>query len=137
MFQLFQRFAEPLCFVWDDSCRFCARSKNLAQALDWLHRLHIVGQSEVGDVLPEWVVGYTPEEGSKGLFIRSLGETPKAYYGFFAVRRLVWVLPIAWITLPFWYLPGVSWVGQKVYAWIAANRQKLGGCNGDGSCEAI
>lgn len=133
--KLFKRFTQPLCFVWDDSCRFCEQSKNKAQWLDWCNRLQIVGQSKVTTVPPAWVEGYNPELGDKGMFIRPIGEPSKAYYGFYALRRLVWALPLTWVTVPVWYIPGVPWVGERIYAWIAANRKRFGGCNTDNTCD--
>lgn len=132
---LFKRFRQRLCFVWDDSCRFCERSKDKAKWLDWLDRLEVVGQSQVATVDPDWVEGYTPEQGDKGMFIRPIAKPSKAYYGFYALRRLVWALPLTWVTIPFWYIPGVPWTGERVYAWIAANRKRFGGCKPDGTCD--
>jgi predicted DCC family thiol-disulfide oxidoreductase YuxK len=32
-----------------------------------------------------------------------------------------------WLLAPFMTLPGISWIGRKIYAWIAANRFRLSG----------
>ena len=39
------------------------------------------------------------------------------------VRRLRYLRRIAWL----YHVPGIHWLTRAIYAWIAANRQSLGG----------
>jgi predicted DCC family thiol-disulfide oxidoreductase YuxK len=46
---------------------------------------------------------------------------------------MAWRLPLLWAVAPLLYLPGVPWLGQKVYLWVARNRFNLVPCH-DGGC---
>jgi predicted DCC family thiol-disulfide oxidoreductase YuxK len=50
------------------------------------------------------------------------------YGGYQAIRWLAWRLPLTWLIAPFLYLPGMTYLGQKVYLWIARNRFKIIPC---------
>jgi predicted DCC family thiol-disulfide oxidoreductase YuxK len=45
-----------------------------------------------------------------------------AHAGFDAYRRMTWLLPIAWATAPFLYVPGVRPIGRRAYGRIARSR---------------
>ncbi len=44
-----------------------------------------------------------------------------------AVPLLLDYLPGGRLLKPFFHVPGVPWVADRVYAWVAANRHRLGG----------
>lgn len=46
--------------------------------------------------------------------------------GYFAFKRVLRSLPLAWPLLPLFYVPGSSLIGPRVYAWVARNRRKFG-----------
>ena len=43
-------------------------------------------------------------------------------------------LPLLWLSAPLLYLPGVPWLGQCIYLWVARNRFNLVPCR-DGVCD--
>lgn len=49
----------------------------------------------------------------------------RLYGGFFAFRRLAWVMPMLYVLLPLMYLPLAGWIGPAVYKIIAQNRYLL------------
>ena len=51
-------------------------------------------------------------------------ETPdgKIYGGFFAFRKLVWLVPMLYVMIPLVYFPGSGLVGPWVYRWVASHR---------------
>ncbi len=62
--------------------------------------------------------------------------TPKRdrlHHGFGAFRWMAWRLPLLWLVAPLLYLPGVPYLGQRVYLWIAKRRYRLVPCR-DGVC---
>lgn len=127
--QFVQRFNTPVCLIWDDSCKFCERSKIIISFFDIRKRVFPVGKSKRMTVPEEWTKGYDDNAFEKGLFVRGLGHDDRPAYGFYALRRLCWCLPIGWLFLPLLYIPGIPWIGAKLYAWVAKNRKKLGGCS--------
>src|SRR5262249_54144697 len=50
----------------------------------------------------------------------------RRYRGFFAFRRIVRGMPLLWPLLALLYFPGSGRLGPRVYAWVAANRHRLG-----------
>ena len=44
------------------------------------------------------------------------------YGGYRAIRWLAWRLPMTWLVAPMLYLPGMTFIGQKIYLWVARNR---------------
>ena len=60
------------------------------------------------------------------------GQTVTA--GFKGFRTIAGRLPAWWPLYPFLFGPGVPWVGQRVYLWVAKNRFNLVPCD-DGQCQ--
>ena len=50
------------------------------------------------------------------------------YGGYRAIRWLAWRLPATWLIAPLLYLPGMTWLGQKLYMAVARNRFKIIPC---------
>ncbi len=46
--------------------------------------------------------------------------------GFDAYRAIAWSLPLAWPIAPLLWVPGVPWLGRRVYAAVAARRHRSG-----------
>jgi len=46
----------------------------------------------------------------------------RVHSGFDAYRSIAWVTPAGWPFLPFLYVPGVPWIGRRIYRYVAANR---------------
>jgi predicted DCC family thiol-disulfide oxidoreductase YuxK len=90
--------------IYDGECGFCRSSVRLIQVMDLWGKLE-----------------YTP--GPKGMS-EMLLDIPegKTYGGFFAFRRLVWMLPMLYPMIPVVYFPGAGILGPLVYRWVARNR---------------
>lgn len=103
---------------YDGDCGFCTRSAVVLDAMDVMKRLRIVNFREpaVQKEYPELDLERAEEE----LLLKS----PKGrwYGGFFAFRWMFWRLPAMWPAAPLCYLPGVPWVGVRVYKWVADHR---------------
>jgi len=104
--------------IYDGDCGFCRSSVRALQVMDLWGKLE-----------------YVP--GPKGLSEMRL-EFPdgKTYGGFFAFRRLVWMLPMLYPLVIVAYFPGAGCLGPLAYRWIARNRSVFPvhhSCSG-GSC---
>ena len=118
--------------LYDGACPLCRKSVALLRRLDWLGRLHDQNAREV-EKLPPCREPLDPGR----LLVEMHVVTPdrrRAYAGFRAFRWLAWRLPAVAPFAPLLYLPGVPWVGSKVYRWVAKNRFQLVPC-GDGGCK--
>lgn len=105
--------------LYDGQCGLCIRSVKRLQAMDCFGAVQPVDFHTVPDVAtlhPD----LTPERcRSRMQLIEPSGRLSE---GFLSVRRLSWRLPWLWPLLPFVYLPGAAWVGQRVYDWVATRR---------------
>ncbi|QEL15967.1 thiol-disulfide oxidoreductase DCC family protein [Limnoglobus roseus] len=118
--------------LYDGDCAFCQRSVRILKSLDWFHRLQFQSARET-DKLPATTV---PLDHQK--LIEEMHVVPpdrnRAYAGFSAFRWMAWRLPATTLLAPFLYIPGVLWLGNRAYRWVARNRFKLMPC-GDGGCQ--
>jgi predicted DCC family thiol-disulfide oxidoreductase YuxK len=63
-------------------------------------------------------------------------DSQHLYGGYRAIRWLAWRLPMTWLVAPLLYLPGMLWLGQKIYLWVARNRFKIIPCE-HGVCTVL
>jgi predicted DCC family thiol-disulfide oxidoreductase YuxK len=49
----------------------------------------------------------------------------RVYIGYEGVRHIVQYLPLAFWLHPLLFLPGITWLGPRIYAWIAAHRYAI------------
>jgi predicted DCC family thiol-disulfide oxidoreductase YuxK len=113
--------------LYDGQCPLCQRSVRLLRRLDWMGRLDYLDARK-----PETVPAGTPPLDSARLLEEMHVVTParRVLHGFAALRWLAWRLPLLWLLAPFLYIPGVPWLGQKLYLWVARNRLHLVPCHG-------
>jgi predicted DCC family thiol-disulfide oxidoreductase YuxK len=119
--------------LYDGECRFCQKSVRLLQRLDWFRRVHCQNCRDVPNLPP------CAEPLDAARMLEEMHVVPpardRALAGFPAVRWLLWRLPLTAPFVPLLYIPGVPWIGQKVYLKIAANRYGLVPCDETGTCK--
>ena len=106
--------------LYDGGCGMCNRSVQRLLKLDALRRLRFADID--GDW--EWLARDFPSLDHDACLaeMHVITKDAKTFAGFDAFRSLAWVLPACWPLLPFLYVPGVPWVGRRVYRRIAAGR---------------
>lgn len=114
--------------LYDGQCAFCRKSVAILRRLDWLGRLRYVDARDSGS-LPENARAFAPERLLEEMHLLT-PEGGRVHHGFAAFRWMAWRLPLLWPAAPFLYLPGVPWLGQKLYLWVARNRFDLVPCHG-------
>ena len=122
----------PIDVLYDGWCPLCQRTVRLLTALDLFERLqlHDFRKMDVDAYARRRGVAVTAAALEREMFIVSQG---RAYAGFSGYRVLALALPALWVAAPFLFLPGVSWVGSRVYGYVARNRTALLVC--DSHCE--
>lgn len=129
---------EQLIAIWDGSCGFCRRTKELVERvdfepiLDWRKQ-----QSGIGDRY-----GITREQLRQALYVIGAGWIASGYN---ATRRIILHLPLFWMTLLtlLVFVPGANGkrvavglaicflsplsnpVGNLIYRWVARHRHEL------------
>ena len=111
---------------YDGDCAFCCKSIELLKKLDWLGKLDYVNvRDETQPILKELPILGAPL--LEQMHVVPVGSQ-RLYGGYSAIRWLAWRLPMTWLVAPFLYLPGMTYLGQKFYLWIARNRFKIVPC---------
>jgi predicted DCC family thiol-disulfide oxidoreductase YuxK len=123
---------QPALLLYDGLCPLCQKSIKVLRRLDWLGKLAYQNARDV-----ERVPSMDPPLQLERMLEEMHLVTPdgqSVYVGFYAFRWLAWRLPLLIPLAPLLYLPGMPWLGGKVYRWVARNRFNLVPCN-DGQCQ--
>lgn len=103
---------------YDGRCGLCRVSVRWLRRLDWARRLAFV---DMTSLRPE-ELPVAPEQADRGMPMRT--ASGRVLVGFDAVRhalaRTPMGAPLAWVM----YVPGVSWVGRRVYGMVARHRRR-------------
>jgi len=108
--------------LYDGRCGFCLESVKRLRVLDlfgWADPLDFHAQPDVAKLHPD----LSPERCRSEMVL--LERDGRLSGGFGAFKRLARRLPLLWPLVPLVYLPGASWVGTRLYRWVAAHRYLL------------
>ena len=117
--------------LFDGACPLCRRSVSILKKLDWLAALHYQDARDLKN-LPAAEVELNAKKMLEEMHLLT-PDRKHAPAGFKAFRWIAWRLPLLMPLAPFLYIPGVPWLGNRVYLWIAKNRFRLVPCK-DGVC---
>jgi predicted DCC family thiol-disulfide oxidoreductase YuxK len=113
-------------------CLICQQTRRVVTALDWRRRIEWVDihqRSEVERHLPD--ADFSDLMGQ----IHVLSDAATLDRGYFGTRRLLKELPLAYPVWLLLHLPGMTWLGQRIYAFIARNRYAINRAFGVAICE--
>jgi predicted DCC family thiol-disulfide oxidoreductase YuxK len=117
--------------LYDGDCPFCLKSISIVKSLDWFKRLDFMSCREP-DKIPLNTANLDAQRMIEEMHLLT-PDRRRAYPGFYAFRWMASRLPLCWFIWPLLFLPGVPYLGKKVYRWIAKNRFKIVPCH-DGVC---
>lgn len=117
--------------LFDGTCPLCINSVRLLKALDWLGRVHYQNARDL-DRLPPCDEPLVPKRLLEEMHLVP-PDRKSALAGFRAFRWLAWRLPLGVLVAPLLYLPGVLWLGNRIYLLVAKNRYNLIAC-AEGVC---
>ncbi|PYL01235.1 MAG: hypothetical protein DME19_02340 [Verrucomicrobia bacterium] len=107
--------------LYDDQCPMCTFQMRVMTWLDWFNVTSLLPMSDprAKEVAP----GLKPEDLSAA--IHCVAENGRIYRGARCIRyvgmRMPLLVPLALIL----WIPGVIWVAEKIYTWVARNRYIL------------
>lgn len=107
--------------LYDGLCPLCNRTIRTLGAVDLFTRLEFLDfrRLDLNQYNHRHRLALTPEELDREMYVISQGRPYVGYYGY---RVLSMALPVLWPFVPMLFLPGVSWVGERIYGYIARNR---------------
>lgn len=107
---------------FDGACGLCVRSTRVLRALDWFGRLEFQDQNALSDeALP-----VARDAALRGIPMRT--RDGRTLVGYPAMRRALLQTVLGCVPALVMYVPGVSHVGQRVYARVAASRARGVSC---------
>lgn len=109
--------------IYDGACPLCIRSMAMVAYLDWFRSVRYLDLMD-WDVVSKSHPRFDKKAGLEEMHVIDL-RTGKLYKGFFGFRRLARQTPLLWLLLPFFYIPGISIVGERVYSVVAGSRLRL------------
>ncbi|MFN0132685.1 MAG: thiol-disulfide oxidoreductase DCC family protein [Phycisphaerales bacterium] len=102
-----------VCY-YDGDCGLCQGTVRVLRGLDWLGRL------EFRDMLAEADLPVALEEAMRGMPMRT--REGRVLVGYPAVRRALAQTPVGLLPGLLMYVPGLAWIGSRVYGEIARRR---------------
>ena len=117
--------------LYDGLCPFCQRAVRLLKRLDWLRQTHCQDCRDTAH-LPPCAEPLEPKKLLEQMHVVT-PDRKHALAGYRAVRWMAWRMPLTLPIAPLLYVPGVPWLGNKLYLWVAKNRYDLVPCD-DGGC---
>jgi len=120
--------------LYDGHCPLCIRTVRALRVFDLFARLDCLDfrRLDLAEYNRRHTFALTIEDLDREMYVISRGQASVGYYGY---RVLAAALPAFWPLCPWLFLPGVSWVGERVYGVIARNRLALVHC--DSHCPIV
>ena len=115
---------------YDGECGFCTLCVRVLKPCDFFRRVAWVPYQD----LPEPPAGLTWEDLDQAAYLEvrtggasgdEAGSPTRLYRGYYAFRMLTLRLPPLFPLAMVAWLPGVNRLGERAYAWVAANRYRI------------
>jgi len=104
--------------LYDGNCGLCLRSMFFLSLCDWLKKVSW-RNFRLAAVQKKEAIGFKAIDLKREMHVLVGKRVTTGFDGF---RTLARRLPPLWPLVPFLYVPGVPWIGRKIYARIAARR---------------
>lgn len=112
--------------IYDGECGFCLRLMQVLRRLDWFGRLDLRPATEAEEGLAGMGVTLGVTREALGEAVHCVTASGRVCRGVDCLRRAGLRTPLlAPLALLLW-IPGVSWVADRVYARVSRNRRWLG-----------
>ena len=118
--------------LYDGECPLCRRGVRILAKLDWLKRFHCQNCRDTAN-LPPCAEPRVPEKLIEQMHVVT-PDRRHPYVGYKALRWMAWRLPLTVLIAPLLYVPGMLWLGNRAYLWVAKNRFDLVPCDHTGTC---
>jgi predicted DCC family thiol-disulfide oxidoreductase YuxK len=119
--------------LFDGDCGICSWSSDRANEIDRDTRWEIVPyQAWSEEALAPWGLDYE----ACGQYLRVLMPDGTVHSGVFGIMRFLLDHPrTAWLAVPVYMIPPVTWAAALVYEFVARNRRKVSLALGMDACK--
>lgn len=119
----------PRRLTFDGDCVLCVRATGVLHRLDVFGRIRIIDFRKSEEL--ENLCGLDSQRLEKEMLLEDKGGWTG---GFRAFRSMLSALPLLWFLIPVANLPGMAFIGDRLYGVVARNRYVLFGRCSDASC---
>lgn len=108
--------------IFDGRCVICQGTRRVVRALDWLKRVEFLdlhAHEQVAHRYPQLDAAAMMGE------IHVVDGRGGLYRGFLGTRRMLRELPLGWPLWALLHLPGMTWLGGRIYRFIAHRRYSI------------
>jgi predicted DCC family thiol-disulfide oxidoreductase YuxK len=107
--------------LYDGHCHICIRTIRVLKFFDLFNRLECLDFRllNLAEYNHRHQLALTIEDLDREMYVIRQGQP---YVGYRAYRLLSLALPAFWPLVPLLFFPGITWMGERVYAYIARNR---------------
>jgi predicted DCC family thiol-disulfide oxidoreductase YuxK len=116
----------PYLVAYDGNCVFCIRVVGLAHRLDIFRRFDFIDFRD-----PQQLTSCPDLDPARAEQKMQLKLRSHWIEGFQAFRFMTTRMPLLWCLFVFISLPGMNWLGERIYAWVSSHRYLILG----GTCE--
>ncbi len=123
--------------LFDGSCFICRAAGSIIKSLDWMNRIEFLDLHELheSETLPSCFSKLDDAQLMGEIHV--LDSDGRRCVGYDGIRRLLKEVPLG---MPVWlllHLPGLDWIGRRVYRFIAGNRYRIRlGCESSSAASA-
>ncbi len=116
-----------LTVLFDGQCPLCIRSVTTVDFLDWRGKF-VFRDVNVWEGIARDYPGLDPQRSLEEMQLMvPRADRYEALAGFYAFRKIAQHLPLGMLVWPLLFIPGVPWVGTRVYRFVASHRKRSAG----------
>lgn len=108
--------------LYDGNCVICQGTRNVIQSLDWMNRVEFLNLHDHQAVTFRYP--HLDQQAMMGE-IHVVDQQGNVFAGFEGTRRMLKEVPPGFPLWALLHLPGMMWVGSRVYRFIAKNRYRI------------
>jgi predicted DCC family thiol-disulfide oxidoreductase YuxK len=114
------RFLQTRSVLYDGGCGMCIRMLRILHYLDVFRSVVPYDAANDWPAIQRKFPGISHDAAMRDMHV--VTADGRIYRGFDAFRSMAVAMPMAWLILPLLYIPGIPWLGRRIYRRIADNR---------------
>ena len=105
--------------IFDGRCVICQMTRRIITTLDWRRRVTFLDLHDAEAIRRRY-----PQLSDADLMgeIHVIDGDGRVFAGFRGTHRLLRSVPVGWPIWALLHLPGMMWLGNRLYRWIARHR---------------
>src|SRR5574341_2176045 len=116
-----------LAVLFDGQCPLCMRSVTIVDCFDWRGKFVFRDVNDWEQISRDFPGLDQHKSLEEMQVLVPRGNRHEALAGFYAFRKIAQHLPLGMLLWPLLFIPGVPYIGTRIYRFIASRRRRLTG----------